>query len=216
MDKIKAMIEEIINIKDEIKCIYEEWEDYGAIPGCDCGCGGDTFDWNRQDEEYKRADELKERIQKMYGDIELMIKQKGETIMDIKIQGNKPKYMTDGACGADLISNEDELIVIMPGKHRIIKTGTSIELPYGYEAQVRPRSGLAFRDGIIPALGTIDFDYRGEIGICLFNFGDAPFAINKGDRIGQLVINKVEIAKFIEGDLSSTDRGNNGFGSTGV
>lgn len=136
--------------------------------------------------------------------------------MKIKTIGNKPKYMTLGACGADLISNEDNLIIIMPGKSHLIKTGTSIELPHGYEAQVRPRSGLAFRDGIIPVLGTIDSDYRGEIGVCLFNFGNAPFAVNKGDRIGQLVINKVEIAEFVDGELSETDRGNNGFGSTGV
>lgn len=130
-----------------------------------------------------------------------------------------PQYKTSGSVGMDLKANIDSPITLEPMDRVLIPTGISIELPYGYEAQVRGRSGLGLNHGIgiVNGIGTIDFDYRSDIGVMLINFGTEPFTINRGDRIAQLVINKVEL---IEWDnvlvLGESDRGHGGFGHTGI
>jgi len=128
-----------------------------------------------------------------------------------------PTYATEGAAGVDLSANVSG--VIKKGEVKLVTTGIYIEIPYGYEAQVRPRSGLALKHGItvLNSPGTIDSDYRGEIGIILVNFGDKDFYYNKGDRLAQVVFNKVVKAEFIVSDkLETTKRGEGGFGHTGV
>lgn len=130
-----------------------------------------------------------------------------------------PHYETSGAAGMDLRANIDEPIVLNPLERAIVKTGLFIALPEGYEAQVRPRSGLAAKKGItvLNAPGTVDADYRGEIGVILVNLSNEPFTINDGERIAQLVIAKHETIRWEEVTvLSETDRGAGGFGSTGV
>jgi dUTP pyrophosphatase len=130
-----------------------------------------------------------------------------------------PKYMSSQAAGMDLAAIVDSVVTIEPSKFKIINTGIMIALPQGYEAQIRPRSGLASKHGItvLNSPGTIDADYRGEISIVLINLGDKDFQVNRGDRIAQLIISKVEHINFIEvDDLPETDRGCNGFGSTGL
>ena len=128
-----------------------------------------------------------------------------------------PKYTTPGAAGMDLYSSED---YILEGNGvLLISTGIAIELPEGYEAQIRPRSGLALKKRItvLNSPGTIDHDYRGEIGVILINFGKDFFVINKGDRIAQMIINKYETVEWNEvKELDGTDRGDGGFGHTGV
>lgn len=127
-----------------------------------------------------------------------------------------PSYETLWASGADLKSKEDG--ILNPGERRLVKTGLFIELPLGYEAQVRPRSGLALKHGItmLNSPGTIDSDYRGEIGCIMINHGSEPFEYKKGDRIAQLVISKYSQAEFIvTTNLSETNRGAGGFGHTG-
>ncbi len=127
-----------------------------------------------------------------------------------------PSYETAGASGADLKSKEDG--ILNPGERRLIKTGVFIELPIGYEAQVRPRSGLALKHGItmLNSPGTIDSDYRGEIGVIMINHGSEPFTYKKKDRIAQLVISKYCRAEFkITSSLTETIRGAGGFGHTG-
>ncbi len=137
-------------------------------------------------------------------------------------QGNGlpvPGYMSEHAAGADLAAAVREQITLLPGARALVPTGFSIALPPGYEAQVRPRSGLAVRFGItcLNAPGTIDADYRGEICVVLANFGAEPVVINRGDRIAQLVVAPVSRARFeIVDDLPPTVRGDGGFGSTGV
>lgn len=138
--------------------------------------------------------------------------------INIKVEDESlmPSYETLGSAGADLKANEEG--VLMPGQRKLIKTGISIELPAGYEAQVRPRSGLALKHGItmVNSPGTIDCDYRGEIGVILINHGDTPFEYKKGDRIAQLVIARYSRAEFqICSSLSETERGSGGFGHTG-
>lgn len=138
--------------------------------------------------------------------------------INIKVENESlmPSYETLGSAGADLKANEEG--VLMPGQRKLIKTGISIELPAGYEAQVRPRSGLALKHGIsmVNTPGTIDSDYRGEIGVILINHGDTPFEYKKGDRIAQLVIARYSRAEFqICSSLSETERGSGGFGHTG-
>ena len=138
--------------------------------------------------------------------------------INIKVEDESlmPSYETLGSAGADLKANEEG--VLMPGQRKLIKTGISIELPAGYEAQVRPRSGLALKHGIsmVNTPGTIDSDYRGEIGVILINHGDTPFEYKKGDRIAQLVIARYSRAEFqICDELSKTERGSGGFGHTG-
>jgi dUTP pyrophosphatase len=126
-----------------------------------------------------------------------------------------PKRMTEGSAGYDLYSSNSESIIIKAGKLKLIPTGISISLPIGYEAQIRPRSGLALKNsiGILNSPGTIDADYRGEIGIIVYNFGDKDFEVKSNMRIAQMVIAKHEIVEFIEvKKLDVTERNDNGFG----
>lgn len=130
-----------------------------------------------------------------------------------------PVYETEGSAGMDLRANIDEAIVLKPLERAIIKTGLFIALPVGFEAQVRPRSGLAAKKGItvLNAPGTVDADYRGEIGVILVNLSNEDFTINDGERIAQLVIAKHERVNWQEVSiLDETERGAGGFGSTGV
>ncbi|MCB0458672.1 MAG: dUTP diphosphatase [Flavobacteriaceae bacterium] len=130
-----------------------------------------------------------------------------------------PTYETSASAGMDLRANIDESITMKPLERAIIKTGLFIALPVGFEAQVRPRSGLAAKNGIsvLNAPGTIDADYRGEVGVILVNLSNDNFTINDGDRIAQMVIAKFEQASWEEVEvLSETKRGSGGFGSTGV
>ncbi len=129
-----------------------------------------------------------------------------------------PHYATDGSSGVDLTAAIEEELVIGPGEFRRIPTGLSVEIPPGFEAQVRPRSGLAHNHGIgvLNAPGTIDSDYRGEIGVILINFGDEPFTIQRGDRIAQMVFASVTRATLQRvSELNDTRRGQGGFGHTG-
>ena len=129
-----------------------------------------------------------------------------------------PRYMTEKSSGMDLYAAVDEEIVLKPGQRRLISTGIAISVPEGYEAQVRPRSGLALRNGITlaNAPGTIDADYRGEIGVILINHGEAPFPVKRGDRIAQLVVVPVARAELEWAeDLDDTPRSGGGFGHTG-
>lgn len=129
-----------------------------------------------------------------------------------------PQYMTDGAAGMDLYAAVETTEILNPGEIKLVPAGISIALPQGYEAQIRPRSGLALKHGItmVNTPGTIDADYRGEIGLILTNLGQAPFTINRGDRIAQMVINEVVRAQFVEVEnLEDTERNSGGFGSTG-
>ncbi|PJA32764.1 MAG: dUTP diphosphatase [Zetaproteobacteria bacterium CG_4_9_14_3_um_filter_53_7] len=129
-----------------------------------------------------------------------------------------PFYATTHAAGADLRAAVDADIVIEPGEHKLIKTGFAMALPDNYEAQIRPRSGLALKNGItvLNSPGTIDADYRGEVGVILINHGKQPFTVSRGDRIAQMII-----APFVQADfhavaeLSETERGSGGFGSSG-
>jgi dUTP pyrophosphatase len=130
-----------------------------------------------------------------------------------------PFYATINSAGMDLQAANDEDIVLAPGKRTLVKTGISIALPDGYEAQIRPRSGLAYKNGVtvLNAPGTIDADYRGEIGVILINHGDEDFVITRGTRIAQMVIAEYARASFAEvAELSDTARGEGGFGSTGL
>lgn len=130
-----------------------------------------------------------------------------------------PHYETEASAGMDLRANIQESITLKPLERTIVKTGLFIELPVGYEAQVRPRSGLAAKKGVtvLNAPGTVDADYRGEIGVILVNLSNEDFTIENGERVAQLVIAKHERAEWIEvEELSSTDRGAGGFGSTGT
>ena len=130
-----------------------------------------------------------------------------------------PKYQTELSAGMDLYANIDEPITLKSLERVLVKTGLFISLPKGYEAQIRPRSGLAFKNGItvLNTPGTIDADYRGEIGIILVNLSTQEFTINDGDRIAQMVIAKHENAIWQEVDnLDETNRGEGGFGSSGV
>lgn len=130
-----------------------------------------------------------------------------------------PSYATPGSAGMDVYACLQKKIVIDPGKTVLIPTGFMIELPEGYEAQIRPRSGLAInRDiGILNSPGTIDSDYRGEVKILLTNFGDSPFEVNDGDRIAQMVVARYSRAIWeVVPQLADTRRGAGGFGSTGT
>lgn len=142
--------------------------------------------------------------------------------MEVKIvnkSGNPlPGYSTALSAGMDLRANLDESVVLKPLERRLIPTGLSIELPPGFEAQIRPRSGLALKKGIsvVNTPGTIDADYRGEIGIILINLSGEDFVVNNGERICQMVINKVEMVAWSEVDsLEESERGAGGFGHTG-
>jgi dUTP pyrophosphatase len=145
-------------------------------------------------------------------------------IINIKVLNNGfnlpiPEYATDLSAGVDLLAAIEQPIILEPGKRVLVKTGISIELPNGYEAQIRPRSGLALKHGItiLNSPGTIDADYRGEIGAILINHGQDNFVIERGMRIAQMVIAQYCKVKFNESqELSSTERGTGGFGSTGT
>lgn len=131
-----------------------------------------------------------------------------------------PAYQTAHAAGLDLLAAvpDDTPLIMQPGQRALVPTGLMIAVPPGFEAQVRPRSGLALKHGItvLNAPGTVDADYRGEVSVLLINHGDAPFTIRRGERIAQLVIAAVAQANLaVVASLSSTDRGSGGFGSTG-
>jgi len=132
-----------------------------------------------------------------------------------------PKYMTEGAAGMDLCANvpTDGPLVLKPRQRLAVPCGFKMAMPMGYEAQIRPRSGLGLKHGIsMPnSPGTIDADYRGEISVLLINHGDEDFVIHRGDRIAQMVINKIERVDFVAvDDLTESQRGDGGFGSTGI
>lgn len=141
--------------------------------------------------------------------------------MNIKIINKSsnplPKYQTLQSAGMDLYANLQDSITLKSLERKLISTGLFIELPSGYEAQIRPRSGLAFKNGItvLNSPGTIDADYRGEIGVILVNLSTDDFTINNGDRIAQMVIAKYETASWQEvSEINDTERGAGGFGST--
>lgn len=147
--------------------------------------------------------------------VRIKIKRISEKFLDISL----PEYATEGSSGLDLRAAIDEELVIKKGKFALIPTNLKVEIPYGYELQVRPRSGLAAKHGIglLNSPGTIDSDYRGEIKVILFNFGEEDFVISRGDRIAQMVLSKVCKVEFIESDdLNSSNRGEGGFGHTGL
>lgn len=130
-----------------------------------------------------------------------------------------PAYATPQSAGMDLRANLDEPVVLKPLERKLIKTGLYIALPEGYEAQVRPRSGLALKHGItvINTPGTIDADYRGEVKVGLVNLSKEPFTIQPGDRIAQMVVARHEVVEWEEvAELSDTERGAGGFGSSGI
>lgn len=129
-----------------------------------------------------------------------------------------PTYMTEHAAGMDVYAACDENIILKPGERFLVPSGFSIALPVGYEAQIRPRSGLAIKNGVtcLNSPGTIDADYRGEIKVILINLGQEDFKIQRGDRIAQMVVHKVERVEWLaEERLSETARNAGGFGSTG-
>jgi dUTP pyrophosphatase len=142
-------------------------------------------------------------------------------VIQVTAEGQVPSYETEGSAGMDLRAHlpDGQAIVILPGKRAVVPTGLRIELPLGFEAQVRARSGLAAKHGIslVNGIGTIDSDYRGEIGVILINLGDTDFSVHDGDRIAQLVIARYVRATLQQaGELTGTERGEGGFGSTGV
>lgn len=136
----------------------------------------------------------------------------------VKEGGILPEYKTPGAAGADVCACLASPVIIAPGEWKLIPTGLNAEIPAGFEIQVRPRSGLALKNGItvLNAPGTIDSDYRGEIGIVLINHGHEQFTVNSGDRIAQLVVGSVAQCAFESvSSIGQTDRGSGGYGSTG-
>ena len=142
-------------------------------------------------------------------------------MFDLKIVSKKymPVYATENSAGMDLKAVTDEPIIIKPMQRQLVKTGLFIQLPVGYEAQIRPRSGLALKKGItvLNSPGTIDADYRGEIGVVLFNASDEDFVVNDGERIAQMVVAKYEKANFVNVDsLDDSERGDGGWGHSGV
>ena len=145
-----------------------------------------------------------------------------QVMIKVKIisdSGIYPEYETEGSAGMDIRAYIDEPVIIKPGERKLIPTGLRIQLPAGYEAQIRARSGLAIRNGItlINAIGTIDSDYRGEIKVGLVNLSDEDHVIENGDRIAQMVIAEYKRAVFEPAeDLEETERGSGGFGHTGT
>lgn len=130
-----------------------------------------------------------------------------------------PHYMTNEAAGMDLLAAIDTPVVLLPGQRLLVPTGLKMAVPAGFEAQVRPRSGLALKYGIcvVNSPGTIDADYRGEVKIILANFGQEPFVIARGDRVAQLVLSRLAQAVLVECEsLPETGRGEGGFGHTGM
>jgi dUTP pyrophosphatase len=130
-----------------------------------------------------------------------------------------PSYETAGSSGMDLRAAVRDMVVLKPGEIRLVPTGLAVCVPQGYEGQIRPRSGLALKKGIgmVNSPGTIDSDYRGEIGLVMINWGEEPFVIRRGDRIAQMIITEVCRAELVEVDeMDGTKRGNGGFGHSGV
>jgi dUTP pyrophosphatase len=130
-----------------------------------------------------------------------------------------PQYMTEGSSGMDLFASLSQEVTLVPGERKLIPAGISVAIPEGFEGQIRPRSGLAIQKGIgiVNGPGTIDADYRGEVGVLLINFGKEPFAIRNGDRIAQMVISPVTRVTLEEvDDLPPTRRQGGGFGHTGI
>lgn len=128
-----------------------------------------------------------------------------------------PRYMTAGAAGIDLMADVTEPLELAPGGRQLVPTGIAVEIPPGFEAQVRPRSGLAWRHGVtlLNSPGTIDSDYRGEIMVLLINLGDQPYTVRRAERIAQMVIAPVVRAELLEADmLADSTRGGGGFGHT--
>lgn len=143
--------------------------------------------------------------------------------MEVKIINKSnnalPEYQTSGAAGMDIRAFVPSDIIIKPGEVKLVPTGLYLEIPKGYEIQVRARSGLALKNsiGVANGIGTIDSDYRGELCVILVNFGQNEFVVKNGDRIAQMVLNKYEPIEFVvDEELSSTERGEGGFGSSGV
>jgi len=150
----------------------------------------------------------------MTEEIRIKVKRLSEDFTDVPL----PHYATLGSAGMDIRAAVKEDVILEPGKVELIPTNISVEIPFGYEIQVRPRSGLAANHsiGILNSPGTIDSDYRGEVKIIIMNFGKQEFKISRGDRIAQLIIAKVYTAKIEEvKDLNSSHRGEGGFGHTG-
>jgi len=147
--------------------------------------------------------------------LKIKINRLSDTTADVPL----PRYATEGSAGMDIHAAVDNPMTVKPGETVLVPTGFSMELIPGYEAQVRPRSGLAVKHsiGIMNAPGTIDSDYRGEVKVILTNFGSGDFVVNRGDRIAQMVVARYERVEWVETDaLSGTGRGAGGFGSTGV
>ncbi len=145
----------------------------------------------------------------------IKISRVGETSADLPLPG----YATDGSAGMDLCAAVDEDLMIQPGETTLVPTGFVIELPPGFEGQVRPRSGLAIKNGIgiLNSPGTIDSDYRGEIKVIVTNFARVPFRVRRGDRIAQLIISRYERIRWEESEeVNETQRGVGGFGHTGI
>ncbi len=148
----------------------------------------------------------------MSGKLKINIKRTGR--LDLPL----PSYQTEHSAGMDIMAAVEEDFTIPPGKWGLVPTGIAIELPPGYEAQIRPRSGLAAKYGIslVNTPGTIDSDYRGEIKVILINFGGEPYTVRRGDRIAQMVVNEVVRAELVRvEELGCTKRGDGGFGHTG-
>jgi dUTP pyrophosphatase len=145
------------------------------------------------------------------------------TVRVKRLDGDKdiplPAYESKGSSGMDVRASIKTPLTLKPGEIRLVPTGLKVSVPLGYEAQIRPRSGLALRHGIgmVNSPGTIDADYRGEIGLVLINWGTEPFTIRRGDRIAQMVISRIFRADLLEtDDLDETGRGSGGFGHTGM
>ena len=143
------------------------------------------------------------------------------TVTIQRLPGNEdlplPRYMTEHAAGLDVFAAVGQEVSIFPGQREMIPTGLAIALPEGYEAQIRPRSGIAWKHGVtlVNAPGTIDADYRGEIGILLINHGDQPFVVRRGDRIAQMIVQRVcRVQWDVQPELNPTGRGDGGFGHT--
>ena len=156
----------------------------------------------------------------------MLISCAGPVVEDVKVSiqklpGNEdlplPRYMTEHAAGLDLYAAVRKSLELSPGQREMIPTGLAIALPVGYEAQIRPRSGLAWKSGVtlVNAPGTIDADYRGEIGVLMINHGDRIFVVHRGDRIAQMVVQRVcRVQWDVQHELSPTSRGEGGFGHT--
>ena len=130
-----------------------------------------------------------------------------------------PRYMTEHSSGMDLFADVDGEIILDPGERKLIPTGIALSIPEGYEGQIRPRSGLALREGVtlVNTPGTIDADYRGEVGVLLINLGQRPFCLKRGDRIAQLVVSPIcRVVLELSGELDTTPRSEGGFGHTGA